>query len=280
LEKWAGCPVSWFVERWLDPGELEPDPEPLVRGSFAHHLLETTLRRLGDETGSMKVTDQTRPDVLRILRAAMVEEEERFPVSVKPARRRAAVRRLEADLVRYLEDMAACPTSFAPAHVELQFGFDEGLPPLVLDDGALRLRGRIDRVDTDGQGHAIVYDYKGRRAVEGARWEQDRAFQMALYMTAVRSLQELEPVGGLYQPLGASDGRPRGLLAETVDEGLAGVSTDRRDPAGFAEILDAAVAGAVEAAREARAGALEPRPATCAWQGGCAHPSICRCEAS
>jgi ATP-dependent helicase/DNAse subunit B len=280
LEKWAGCPVSWFVERWLSPGELEPDPEPLVRGSFAHHLLEVTLRRFGEEAGSMKVTRENLPRVLEILRAAMTEEEGRFTVSVKPARRRAAVRRLEADLVRYLEDMAACSTPFVPAQLELSFGFEEGLPALTLDDGALRLRGRIDRIDADDDGHAIVYDYKGRRAVEGAKWEQDRAFQVALYMMAVRALLELEPVGGLYQPLGARDGRPRGLLAETVDEGVACVSTDRRDSAGFAEVLDAAVGRAVEAAREARAGALEPRPATCAFRGGCAHPSICRCGAT
>ena len=93
----------------------------------------------------------------------------------------------------------------------------------------------------------------------------------------MRELLELEPVGGLYQPLGATDGRPRGLLADDVDEGVACVPTDRRDPEGFAALLEVAVARAVDAAREARAGELEPRPATCAFYGGCAHPSICRC---
>jgi ATP-dependent helicase/DNAse subunit B len=276
LELWAGCPVKWFVERWLAPVELEPDPEPLVRGAFAHSVLETTLRRLAEETGSARLTDATLPAAQRLLATAMAESE--VPVSVRPARHRAAVRRLEADLQRYLEDMAACPTDFEPTHLELSFGFEEGLPPLELDAGEVKLRGRIDRVDTDGAGHAIVYDYKGRRVVEGARWGDDRAFQVALYMLAVRELLGLEPVGGLYQPLGAADGRPRGVVVEDVDERLACVPTDRRDPQAFAQILEGAVAGAVEAAREARDGTLEPRPATCAWEGGCAYPSICRCE--
>jgi hypothetical protein len=33
-----------------------------------------------------------------------------------------------------------------------------------------------------------------------------------------------------------------------------------------------------EAAAQARAGALIPRPETCAYKGGCAYPTICRCE--
>ena len=32
LEAWAGCPVRWFVERFLRPGALEADPEPLRAG--------------------------------------------------------------------------------------------------------------------------------------------------------------------------------------------------------------------------------------------------------
>ena len=36
---------------------------------------------------------------------------------------------------------------------------------------------------------------------------------------------------------------------------------------------------ALEAARAARSGALRPQPDSCAWGGGCAYPTICRCEA-
>jgi hypothetical protein len=44
------------------------------------------------------------------------------------------------------------------------------------------------------------------------------------------------------------------------------------------ELLDAALAAARQAAAEAASGALEPRPATCAFRGGCSYPTICRCE--
>jgi hypothetical protein len=32
--------------------------------------------------------------------------------------------------------------------------------------------------------------------------------------------------------------------------------------------------------RGIRSGALVPDPTSCAYRGGCAHPTICRCEAA
>ena len=36
LENYADCPVKWLVERQLSPEAFEPDPEPMVRGSYMH----------------------------------------------------------------------------------------------------------------------------------------------------------------------------------------------------------------------------------------------------
>jgi len=50
-----------------------------------------------------------------------------------------------------------------------------------------------------------------------------------------------------------------------------------QDPTG-SHVLAQVLAAAQEAVAELRAGRLEPRPDTCAWDGGCAHPTICRCD--
>jgi hypothetical protein len=97
-------------------------------------------------------------------------------------------------------------------------------------------------------------------------------------MLALPHLIGLEAAGGLYQPLGAEDPRPRGLLRDDADPGLDAVKTDRLPDDEFRARLDEVLAAALEAVRGIRAGVLEPRPDTCAWNGGCAHPSICRCE--
>jgi RecB family exonuclease len=278
LEAWTGCPVKWFVDRLLDPGELAPDPEPLLRGELAHKVLEEALRELAADGAGL--TPERLDEAKRHLHAAMERHAARARISVNPERLRSALRRLEADLVRYLDHAAHGGSRMVPGHFELRFGgARDDRPAVALADGELRLAGRIDRVDVSPDaGEAIVYDYKGRSAPPAAKWLAQAKLQIGLYMLALPHLLELEAVGGLYQPLGGDDPRPRGLLRGDADPGLAAVATDRLDPAGYEQRLDEVLAAALEAVRGIRSGALEPRPDSCAWNGGCAHPSICRCE--
>ena len=268
LETWASCPVKWFVERLLNPEPLEPDPEPMVRGTLAHRVLEEALRRL-TEDGAL--TPSRLPEAREAVRSSLDELADRFPMSVDPARRRTMRRRLEADLLRYVEAAAMSRSAFVPTRFEHRFeGLDAG-------DG-IRLHGTVDRIDVRG-GEAVLYDYKGKTAYPQADWVEEGRFQLAVYALAARKLLGLEPVGALYQPLGAEDLRPRGALRDDADPDVAVVGKDRLSAEEFEELLEGAVGAAVAAAREARDGALEPRPDTCAWGGGCAYPTICLCEA-
>ena len=124
----------------------------------------------------------------------------------------------------------------------------------------------------------MIRDYKSgsaRPEHQGGRWQTDDTLQVALYMLAVRDLLELEPVAGLYQPLGGGDLRARGVFAEEAPVGSECVATDAREAAGLELELEAAAARAVELAGRLRAGAVTPCPETCS-RDGCRYPGICR----
>ena len=92
LENFADCPVKWLVEDLLKPEELVPDPEAMVRGSYAHEVLRRTYERLADETGSRRVTHDNLPDAERILLDELRDKSSMFQLSPEAdarARRRA-----------------------------------------------------------------------------------------------------------------------------------------------------------------------------------------------
>ncbi len=283
LETWVACPVRWFVERLLSPQALLPDPEPMIRGELAHKVLEAALGALrdsGDATGPLRPEHLPRARALAI--TALEASADAHRISPDPHRTAAALHRLQADVLRYLDYAANAGSAYAPAHFELRFGGrGDDLPSVALTE-ELSLQGRVDRVDLSADGRrAIVYDYKGATATARAKWEADGRLQLPLYLLALPSLLDVEVDGGLYQPLSGQDPRPRGLLRADADPELDCVKGDRAaDDAEFDAALATARATALEAIGELRAGRLTPRPATCGWRdGGCSHPSICRCEA-
>ena len=274
LERFADCPVKWLVEDVLKPLELAPDPEAMVRGAYAHSVLEYTYRRLREETGERRVTPSNLAQAERILLDELRERQSLFQLSPKQTRVKAAARRLEFDLLRWLRREAEADGEFEPEHFELEFGIE-------IDEG-LRVRGRIDRVDTN-DGMALVLDYKTGKRVDRykvASWEPENRFQAALYMLVVERLLGLRAAGGVYVALGERAPRPRGMLAAEVEElGSGFVKNDRLGTDEFREKLDWALTRIRETDRSMRRGELRCKPDSCAWNGGCMYPSICRSEA-
>ena len=279
LENFADCPVKWLVEDLLKPAELVPDPEAMVRGSYAHDVLHHTYKRLHEETGSRRVTHDNLATAERILLEELRERSSAFQISPKQTRVRAAARRLEFDLLRFLRTEADSDSRFEPVELERDFGTGDSEP--VELDGGLRVRGRIDRVD-EHDGMALVIDYKTGKRVDRykvASWEPENRFQAALYMLVVEKLLGLRPAGGVYVALGSDDPRPRGMLAKDVDElGGRWVDTDRLDPGDFRDKLDWALGRIRETDALMRSGDLRACPDRCDWNGGCKYPSVCRSE--
>jgi ATP-dependent helicase/DNAse subunit B len=279
LENFADCPVKWLVEDLLKPDELVPDPEAMVRGSYAHEVLSHTYRRVHEETGRRRVTPDNLERAERILLEELRERSVSFQLSPKQTRVRAAQRRLEFDLLRFLRSEADSDSRFEPVELERAFGM-EGSEPVELE-GGLRVRGRIDRVDRCGD-MALVIDYKTGKKVDRykvASWEPENRLQAALYMLVVEKLLGLRAAGGVYVALGSPDPRPRGMVASDVEElGERWFASDRRDPEQFREKLDWALERIRETDSLMRGGQLCARPERCDWNGGCKYPSVCRSE--
>ena len=280
LEKYADCPVSWLVERQLNPEPLEITPEALARGSFMHDALERVLRELGDA-----VTERTLPRALEILEREVGELPRSIAPAASPGLRAAALRMIQADLRRYLEHEARTGCDWRPMALEQRFGFDpeDSLGALELGMAAdglpVRVRGAIDRIDVAPDGRrAVVRDYKSgsvRQESAGTRWAGERKLQVALYMLAVRELLGLEPVAGLYQPLRGGELRPRGAYLREVMAGNSLFAGDGCEAQELEAMLEDARARALALATRLRSGELEPCPATCS-RDGCRHPGICR----
>ncbi len=269
LETFAGCGVRWLVDRILKPKRIDPDPEPLTRGSLAHAVLEQALRRLKDGTGSARLTPATRNAAQRELAVAVGVLRD----SRAGARARASLRALEVELARWLDAECEAGPGFEPQWLEWSFGGDEDEHPALELDG-VRVTGRVDRIDVGPGGAALVRDYKASKGFPRATWAADGHLQAALYALAARELLGLDPVGALYQPLRGKDLRPRGAVR--AGEAAAGlVETDVVDAGEWEALLDELRADAEAAAARMRAGDLRPCPERCTPRG-CAYPGICR----
>ncbi len=277
LESFAGCGMRWLVDQLLRPGRTEPDPEPMRRGSLAHAVLERTLELLRERTGSARIVPErldTAREALREALSIVAGGERAASRGRPPARRRALLRGLEADLERYLRTEAECGAGYEPTELEWSFGGpDDPHGPLALGgDGGL-VTGRVDRVDIGRGGEAIVRDYKGRTVVGGGKWAEELQLQVALYLLAVRELLGLEPVAGLYQPLAGRRLGARGLVRDGVPGGYT--RTDVVDAGTFDAALESARELAVRTAADLRAGRIRPCPERCSSRG-CRYPGICR----
>ena len=281
LEGWLSCPYRWFVDHELRPERLERESDPLWLGSVVHDALEQLYK---ENPGGDSIPRPDDVDAWKTRFAELLAEKAGDPAT---GERRAALERARVQVEGFLDAEARSPTTLRPRSdlLEWRFGFDEGgsAPPLRLDD--LTLRGRIDRIDVapDGRG-AVIRDYKTASKVAGAGAFDDRgALQVPLYIRAVRDLLGLEPIAGIYEPLGATrDRRPRGL-AMRDDPRLEGLELVRRGKdLRDAEEFDAAVAAATDraraAARDMHQGKIDRRPLGGRCPDYCTFQPICRLE--
>lgn len=290
LEGWVTCSYKWFVEHELRPQRLEPLADPLWLGSLVHDALERLYREPPGDDSIPRPGDLER---WRERFGQLLDQGARESgAPLNQHSRRAALERARAQAEAFLEAEAAAETEFRPRAdlLELAFGpFDEdqGEAPEhpALELGDVALRGRIDRIDIGPDGaSAVIRDYKTGKSVARADEFANRGtLQIQLYMRVAQRILGLQPIAGLYQPLGAVGAekrKPRGLVSREHEglKELGIVGRDRRDADEFALALDQAEEIATRAAAEMRAGEIRRNPIGGRCPKYCSFQPICRLE--
>ena len=283
IEKWIECPYRWFVDHELSPQRLEPQPDHLTAGSIVHEVLERLYSQPPGDAGIPRPADLAR--WRRRAEELLTEEAERQGLRAGLPRTTILIARMRAQIERLLEREADGETELRPALLEASFGegADDTKPPLDLD--GVRIHGQIDRVDvTADRRSGVVYDYKtGSRAWAAAKLTEEGKLQLQLYARALRDLWGIEPVGGLYYPLGSRDDpRPRGFVATGIEatEVLDLARTDRLEHEDVRETLEAGVTLARERVAAMRAGQIDRDPNGGRCPKWCRYQPICRLERS
>jgi hypothetical protein len=152
-----------------------------------HRVFETTLRR-GREEPEVPLLEHAKQSLDREVRRAI----DLHPTPSLEIQQRER-RMLEEDVQSFLQLVEQRGANWE--ELELKFGFDDSRPATIqlLPEGAVRLRGAIDRVDTaDDQRQAVVVDYKTGSAYSADRgtglYDGGRRLQNLLYVMAYHDL--------------------------------------------------------------------------------------------
>jgi hypothetical protein len=210
LERALTCPFSFLVTQILElqpPRPEQDDFTPLESGSIIHASLEEIYHGL-DEDGLLPLEPAHLPRAFEKLDRSLDAARETLPLlSAGPRLARAAtLASIRQDLASLLSREAHQPREnrTVPVRFEVCFGFDfEGASPALewkLPSGrTIRIRGRIDRIDSTPGGLIEVIDYKSGKIAfkwgEIAGIDRERAIvtlQLALYAEAASRTLGLE----------------------------------------------------------------------------------------
>jgi ATP-dependent helicase/nuclease subunit B len=203
LEALGTCPLRYLQSSILrvyppDDPELDPDAwlDNRMRGSLLHEVYDVALRTA--HRNGMKVDESAfEMFALDALRAGVGRLREQVPIPGEGVFARERIG-LEEDVLAFVRMVRLQgPECVA---LELKFGLGEDEPVVLeLADGAVRLRGAIDRVDADLAGFHVV-DYKTGVAhgYGGTVFNGGRRLQHALYAHAAEQRLGGDVVDGQY----------------------------------------------------------------------------------
>lgn len=269
IESYLECPHLWFARRRLRLDTVDADFGGLAFGNFAHHVLERLHCELR-ERGMRRVTVQNAEEAVALMNVlfdkCLAAEQGRFQKdALIPCNEleRLEVEQLRHKLAALVRREALFLPDFVPLGEEMSFGEADG----GFSYAGVRVNGKVDRIDVDSFGRAVVIDYKGSvdkryafRQSEDDEAVLPRKMQTLIYAQMVRRTMGLVPVGALYLSYGKDEG-VFGLFDRTVLDGkadLLGMSPEMCGTDRFLEALDAAEEEVQERIERLLAGDIAP----------------------
>lgn len=277
LEHYMACPRRWFFEYGLPTNTLDAEFSPLEKGNLVHKTLERTVRSAVQEGA---FDEKSMIETLKhcfseaVAEGVLGESDNTMPVPHSYAEEQDLTA-IESHLETLVSDKWLFFDGFTPQAFECRFGFEDQ----AITYGGARVRGYIDRVDVDADGHALVVDYKSGSATgkyylplkkEEQNLEdwQPRYIQAFLYATVLKQIfPDFTPVGGLYLMTGSKPGQEgvvdMGLVQDSLHPRHKSVY-DRLDPstlgATYKEVLERAEECAAQAIHRMFAGDVYAKP--------------------
>ncbi|MFH1799964.1 MAG: PD-(D/E)XK nuclease family protein [Candidatus Omnitrophota bacterium] len=304
LETYAKCPFRYFSDKILKLQDTGEDIRVMQKGNVLHHVLQ----RYFDPCGKKDPKETLEEFVQREIEEGLKRHPMLWAEPYEEALDRRELFEMLVDFINY-EGERLKSASFKPYRVEYSFGnpntdpiaaerrlgpselpfgkemknldgFGENDHPALEIEGErkkIKLRGRVDRIDTDdGKKFAVVIDYKRSAKFKAANLELGTALQLPLYLLAAQKHLGLTPLGA--EIYSVRDHKRSGFYGE----GSAQLFEKEFAPRSqlpdevFQKTLDRAVAFVRKFTKEIELAEIPVRPRDC--ESFCPYDTVCRIE--
>ncbi len=278
LETYAKCPFRYFADKVLKLKDEGGDIRAMQKGSILHHVLQQYF----DPKKKKNPEEALEAFIGREMEEGLRQHPMIWTEPYEEALDRRELFEMLLNFINYeTERLRSSP--FKPCRVEYSFGdFGENdRPALEIDDegkgGKIKLRGRVDRIDTDaGKKFAVVIDYKRSAKFKAANLALGTALQLPLYLLAVQKQLGFMPLGAEIYSI--RDPKRSGFYCEGIAQLFEKEFSSRSQLPDevFQKVLARSLVFVRKFVKEIEESKVPVRPRDC--ESFCPYDTVCRIE--